>query len=179
MSAEKPVAPKKSIVKIVVLLLGGLLVAGGSAGGAWFMAQRQAPADEAHAKKPPATKPVFLPLDAFTVNLQDARGERFAQIGVTLQLGDGSTEHEIKERLPAVRNEILLLLASKTIEDLLSAEGKQKLAREIRVRTALSIGLQVADDSHPETAKPTVTASARPAVENPVREVLFSQFLVQ
>ncbi len=153
----------------------GLVFAAGGAGAAWFVAQRHAPAEESHAKREPASKPIFLPLDPFTVNLQDARGERFAQIGMTLQLIDGAAEHDMKERLPTVRNDILLLLATKKIDDLLSAEGKTKLAQEVRGRAARTLGFE--EEEEAPKAKPG--AKPRPAPVNPVQDVLFSQFIVQ
>lgn len=168
MSAEKPApatapVPKKSSKKLVVFALVGLLFAAGAAGGGWYYMQQQKTADVAPAQgalKKSTKKPLFAPLEPFTVNLQDARGERYAQIGVTLQLEDPAVESELKERLPAVRNEILLLIASKKLDELLSAEGKQQLAQQIGVRAAHAIGVG-------------------PGVENPVKNVLFSQFIVQ
>lgn len=185
MSAETPAeAPKKSRKKLVIVLALGLVLASGGAGAAWYMLKK--PADGTHVaekKKPPA-KPVFAPLDVFTVNLKDERGERFAQVGVTLELKDAEAENELKERLPAVRNEILLLLSSKRIDELLSDEGKRALAQQIRTRAAYGMGVKL-DEPAPAAAPgaPAVAAvAAAPKaalVENPVQNVLFSQFIVQ
>jgi len=207
MSAETPAAPKKS-KKLLIIVAAVLLLGGGGAGAAWFVTQKNHGPDDkaAHAKKEPAKKPLFTPLEPFTVNLQDERGERFAQIGVTLQLEDPAVENELKDRLPAVRNQILLLISSKRIDELLSADGKKLLAEQIRVRAARAIGVDVADVPVPAAAAaapvaavdahgvpvvqvaaaapaavtaPVAVAAAKPAVENPVKDVLFSQFIVQ
>lgn len=194
MSAEKPAeAPKKSRKKLIIIAALGLVLASGGAGAAWFMLHK--PADgtvQAEKKKPPA-KPVFAPLDVFTVNLKDERGERFAQVGVTLQMKDAAAESELKERMPAVRNEILLLLSSKRIDELLSDEGKRELAQQIRTRAAHGMGVKL-DEPTAAPAPASVpaapaasgaavaTAAAAPKaapVENPVHNVLFSQFIVQ
>lgn len=179
----------KSKKKLILLIVAGLALAGSSAGAAWFVAQRAKPADAkaAHApEKKPAQKPVFSPMDVFTVNLQDARGERYAQIGMTLQLESAAAEEQLKDRLPAVRNEILLLISSKHIDELLTNEGKRELAQQVRERAgrilAQAAGTPVA----------TAPAAARPASgghgagvataddpNNPVQDVLFSQFIVQ
>ncbi len=179
MSADTPAAaPKKSSKKIIIFAVVGLLLAGGGGGAAWFFLLKK-PADGTHVveKKPPP-KPVFSPLDVFTVNLQDARGERFAQVGVTLQLKDTATEAELKERLPAVRNEILLLLSSKRIDELLTDEGKRELAQQIRTRAAQAMGVAAPVAAVPA---PALAASAAQVaqVESPVQGVLFSQFIVQ
>ena len=179
MSADTPAAaPKKSSKKIIIFAVVGLLLAGGGGGAAWFFLLKK-PADGTHVveRKPPP-KPVFSPLDVFTVNLQDARGERFAQVGVTLQLKDTATEAELKERLPAVRNEILLLLSSKRIDELLTDEGKRELAQQIRTRAAQAMGVAAPAAAVPA---PALAASAAQValVESPVQGVLFSQFIVQ
>lgn len=181
MSDETPAAaPEKSRKKLILFAALGLVLAcaGAGAGAAWFMLRK--PADGTHVvEKKPQAKPVFTSLDVFTVNLQDARGERFAQVGVTLQLKDTATENELKERLPAVRNEILLLLSSKRVDELLADEGKRELAQQIRARTAQAMGLVVA--ALPAAAAAASAPSAvKPApMENPVQDVLFSQFIVQ
>lgn len=199
---------KKSGKKMIVIAIVALLAAGGGGGGAWFFLGHKAEAGEEHAEKPrkKAAKPLFTTLEPFTVNLQDPRGERFAQIGVTLQFEDPKVEIELKDRLPAVRNEILLLISSKEIEELLSTQGKQKLAEEIRFRSARAIGFDVAeagpavkaggedgakakaDEKDAREAQEAKESDAKgkkarhkepEKVENPIQGVLFSQFIVQ
>ena len=164
---------KKSGVKLVVLALAGVLLVGGGAGGAWFALGRGHKAGEEEAPKHAAKhekKPLFTTLEPFTVNLQDARGERFAQVGVTLQFDDPEIEGTIKDHLPAVRNDILMLISSKDVEELLSPDGKRKLAEQIKLQAGRAIGADLPEPGD----KP-----AKHPVENPIHEVLFSQFIVQ
>ena len=204
---EAAPATKKSLKKVIFLVLGALLLAGGAAGATWFATSRHKGVEAPHAaeKKVPK-KPVFTTLEPFTVNLADAKGERYAQIGITLQLDGPAADELLKERLPAVRNEVLLLIASKHIEELLSDDGKRLLARQIRMRTAQAMGFTGSDDSPPiaapaaasedkheekprtkevakETAKPGPKEAgkdgAKELADNPVQGVLFSQFIVQ
>ena len=175
-------APKKSKKKLVILLAGVLLLSAGGAGAAWFIMKKPA-GDEAHAEEKPAhaAKPLFTSLDAFTVNLQDPAGDRYAQIGVTLQYEKPETEAAIKDHLPALRNDILLLIAAKRIDELLSPEGKQKLAQEIQAAVGKGLGATSGgedDEDEDEKAKNKKRKKAR-KVENPVQAVLFSQFIVQ
>ena len=202
-------APAKSGSKLILVLGLGLLLAAGGAGGAWFaLGGKDKGGHEAKVEeKKPARKPLFTTLEPFTVNLQDPRGERFAQIGVTLQFEEPEVEMALKDRLPAVRNAILLLISSKQIDELLSTQGKQLLAQQIRFQAARAMGVAVAEPvaaapaaaasaplaaplpSDPSVAPaiaaaaPVVVAAAPAAkaatVENPIREVLFSQFIVQ
>lgn len=156
--------------KMLAALATVLLVACGAGGGTWFFMQRSAHAAPAHEKPEPPKKPLFSALEPFTVNLQEPRGDRFAQIGVTLQFEDPEIEVAIKDRLPALRNNILMLLASKRVDDLLTPQGKQELAVEIQARSNDALGFQA--PAHGASA-PKGAASA------PVRGVLFSQFIVQ
>ena len=165
-------APKKKKKLIVAAIAGALVLASGGAGAWWYMGQRHA-GEAAGAPKAPV-KTSFVNLDPFTVNLHDPRGERFAQVGITLEIDDPKAEAQIKERLPAVRNNILLLLSAKEIEALLAPEGKQQLALEIREQAGQALGIAPAAASAPADAKPAKGSRA-----NPIRGVLFSQFIVQ
>ena len=192
MSAAAPAAPppKSSKKFVVVAVLATLLLAAGGAGGAWyFLGQKDSDehAEEGDAPKRKG-KPVFSTLEPFTVNLQDERGERFAQIGLVFEIDDAAVDAQIKEHLPAVRNNLLLLISAKRIEDLLSPEGKQVLAEEVRAKAGEALGWTpppstFADDEADDTATKRRKAKGKarqPApAENPIRRVLFSQFIVQ
>ena len=91
-TAKKPAKSKKLLIIVGALVL--LLVVGGG-GAFWFLKSKahseegeDAPAKAAE----PATPSVFLPLDMLVVNLADNGGERFAQLGITLELADLKTE---------------------------------------------------------------------------------------
>lgn len=220
MSADAPpVAPvKKSRKKMIIAIVMVVLLGAGGAGAWYFMALRSAAAmaqleeeeggdDTTHAAEPEKhdkdKKPIFTPLENFTVNLNDPGGMHIAQIGITFEVEDLNIDIAIKDHLPVVRNRILLLISSKKIEELLTLEGKTLLARQIRAGTAQSIGLDIPmDDGVPEptpasshvegsdtgsphsAATPTPAKAGKPGsrkkpVVNPVKEVLFSTFIVQ
>lgn len=122
-------APKKSKKKLLVvgsLLL--LLVLGGG-GAAVFMSGETDP--NAAPVAEPVKPPVYLAMDAFTVNLQPEMGEQFLQVAFTLQLADQAQVDQIKLYMPLVRSRLLMLLSSKKPSELSSADGKQKLQEEI------------------------------------------------
>lgn len=177
--AKKSDAPHKSKKKLVTLLAGVLLLAAGGAGAAWFVlkpeAQGRAGEEAAYVAPKPARKALYQTLDVFTVNLQDPRGERFAQVGVTLQYEDADVETALKGRLPAVRNDILLLLSAKTPEELLTPEGKQQLAQQIRATVGKSLG----HEERPLGAAGDSGAPRPRKSSNPIQAVLFSQFILQ
>ena len=161
--AGAPAAPAGRKGGKLVVMAAALLLAAGAAGGAWAWMHR-----DAHPAPPPPRTPLFSALEPFTVNLQEPRGDRFAQIGITLQYEDPEMEVRIKDRLPAVRNNVLMLLSAKHVDELITPEGKLQLANEIQVRSAMALGFE-----------PPAAAASAPAHPNPIRAVLFSQFIVQ
>ena len=105
--------------------------------------------------------PIFVSLEQFTVNLADEGGERFAQIGVTLEVADEQADKVLRGLLPSVRNSVLLLLSSKKSEELLTLEGKKLLASQIAAGAATEMGWS-------DGEKP-----------NPIVAVNFSHFIIQ
>ncbi|HSV54791.1 MAG TPA: flagellar basal body-associated FliL family protein [Burkholderiaceae bacterium] len=189
-AAEAPVkeTPKKKKLVIIVVAVVLLLVAVGGVG-LFLMKRNQASEDgeEVAAEAASKTPPTFLPMENMVVNLADPGGERFAQIGVTLELADKKTEDRVKSYLPAIRSGILLIVSQRTSEELLQREGKEKLAADILVEVSRPLGLIA--------PKPAMSAkagkdgkgkddesdkkSAPKGEPNPVQRVLFSSFIVQ
>ncbi len=124
-------APPKKKGKLF-LILGILLVLGGAGGGAaWYFTQSDTKAAEHKEEKP--KPPVFVTLETFTVNLQvDGSGEHYLQVGIDLKVTDASVVDLVKLHMPEIRNGVLLLLSSKSAEQISGLEGKQKLSAEIQ-----------------------------------------------
>ncbi len=120
-------ARPKSRKKLLAFGIAGLLLLGGG-GAAWHFLKPAAPGEAHAAVKPPPAPPVFVELEAFTVNLA---GDRILQAGVTLQVKDAKDSEQIKLYMPQVKSRMLLLLSSKAIDELQSPNGKQALAIDI------------------------------------------------
>lgn len=128
-------APKRGNKKLVLIgVVATLVLAGGGAAAVMLMSgdKEGADAKKADIKKTP---PVFVDLDQFTVNLRaDAKDEdagRFIQVKLVAEVKDAASGEVLKNMMPAVRSEILLLLGSKQASELATREGKEKLAQEI------------------------------------------------
>ena len=129
---ENEPPPRKSRKKLLLLLLATLLLLGGIGAGAWYFLG-QTDADSAAAAEEGAEQetPVFVRLDMFTVNIQPAEEERYLQTEIVLRVAGPEQAELIKQRMPEIRNRLLILLSSKHVEELLRTDGKEKLAEEI------------------------------------------------
>ena len=188
--------PKGNKKKLIIILAVVLLLVLGGGGAAFFMLKKKPADDEegdgpaAHAtaeakpvKFDPKHAPVFVPLDPFVVNLADKGVERYAQIGVTLEIQDAATGEALKAYMPAIRNNILLLLAHKSSEELLSAEGKLKLATQIRGEAVRPLGYEVEEEDDEAAADEAAAAKKKKKKKKPqqlpVTAVHFSNFIIQ
>jgi flagellar protein FliL len=195
---------KKKLIVIIAAVLVLLLVAGG--GAAIYLKKKAAhdaeateetaTAPEAHGAKPDLKHPpTFLPLDPFVVNLADKEADRYAQVGITLEVEDAKFAEQMKAFMPAIRNSILMILAHKSSRELLERSGKEQLAGEILTETARTMGIEV-EEPHAEMkkvaegekaeaedeAKPKAKAKLKPtkSVEpNPIKRVHFANFIIQ
>ncbi|MDA8138532.1 MAG: flagellar basal body-associated FliL family protein [Desulfobacteraceae bacterium] len=73
----------------------------------------------------------ILKLDTMIVNLADQGGKRYLRVTMELELSGKEVEEEINKRLPQVRDAILMVLPSKTYNDISTTEGKVALRDEL------------------------------------------------
>ena len=189
---------KKGRKKLIVLAAAAaVLLASAGGGAAWIVKKKHAAAAAAEAaangdEAAPAaqaaahrevrrTPPAFLPLEAFVVNLADRETERFAQIGITLELDDAKYADQLKAYMPAIRNGILMVVAHKTSQQLLSRSGKEQLAAEVMREAVRPLGIELEDDTEEQKpgAKEEVRGEKTPLDQSPVRHVHFSSFIIQ
>jgi flagellar FliL protein len=81
--------------------------------------------------------------------------------------------------MPAIRNNILLVLASKTAPQLMEHDGKVLLAAEVRAAALKPLGWKV---RVPAMSASGVVQSLKPSAdeeEAPIRAVHFSNFIIQ
>lgn len=200
-----PPSPKKGKKQLIIVATTALLLgAAGAAALVLLKPKPQADDDENAQVLHPGAAPIYAQLDTFVVNLADEEADRFAQVGITLQVDDSKVAEQVKTFMPAIRNGILMILAHKSAEELLRRNGKEQLAREITVSVARTLGIPVADaaehggaDAHGPAAREPADKDerrgddrtrpaagkrdekARPSVHNPIRQVHFSNFIIQ
>lgn len=152
---------KKKMIMIIIIALVLAAVGGGAA---FFLLKK--PANTKEVKKvEKAAPPTFLALENFIVNLQTDNGDKYLQTGITLQVRNEEQSSYYKGNMPQLRSRILLLLANKSAEELLTNDGKIKLGDD------LSKSIQLPYNNEEPTPKE--------AEDHKILGVFFTSFMIQ
>ena len=74
---------------------------------------------------------ILYPLDTFTVNLKSDTGSRYLKVTLSLELEGEELSLELDAKMPVLKDRIIRILSSKTIEEISSKKGKSKVATQI------------------------------------------------
>jgi flagellar FliL protein len=136
---------KKSPLKLILIIGAVILLTGGGVAGWLFLGGAKGPAGHV-AGNGEATSDVsgdlIYEMEIFVVNLNDPGGKRYLKTKISLEYTGAELTDELKLRQPQLRDVMLLLLSSKTLEDIQGTEGKIILRRELilRINQALQKG---------------------------------------
>jgi len=135
---EKKEGGSKLLLIIIIVLLLLLLVIGGVV--AYFLLSsndQQQPQEPQKVEKKHKVSdmseigPIY-PLDPFIVNLVSSNADRYLKCKIDLELDSPDLQKEIDKKLPAIRDMIIQILSSKSVEEIQTAKGKEKLKEEIK-----------------------------------------------
>lgn len=171
--AAPPKKSKKLLIIIAAALTLFLVLAGGAT---YFLMKGSANPDAEGAevateknkgdkkKSAKSSAPVYVALDAFTVNLVPENDtSQFLQLAMSVEVADILVSDRLKSYTPKLRNNVMMLLSGKKADELLSKDGKEKLANE--VRDLINAILEESGQGDTD--------------EEPVKEVLFTSFIIQ
>ena len=134
---------KKKPMGMIIGIIVGLLVLGGGGYYAYITYFQEKPAEEvpvegeegaAEEAKEDVNLGVMFPLDPFIVNLAGSEGKRFLKVTISLELSTPAVHAELKENIQKITDSILVLLSSKSFENVYSVQGKFKLKDEVTTR---------------------------------------------
>lgn len=74
---------------------------------------------------------ILYPLDTFTVNLKSDSGRRYLKVTMSLELEGKELSIELDNKSPVVRDRVIRILTSKSLEEISSKKGKQKVGDQI------------------------------------------------
>ena len=102
----------------------------------------------------PGVSTVFT-LEPFIVNIYDGQELRYLKVKVELEMSNAAVKPELEGRLAAIRDAILVVLTTKTLQEIQDAQGKNQLREEI------------------------LTAISKIVAQGKVSKVYFTDFVVQ
>jgi flagellar FliL protein len=142
--------PKKGgLFKKLIILLVLLLVLGGGGFAAYqfylkdmlFGGDDVAEAEgEAQAAVPQAGFEELVSLPTFVVNLADPLGRRYLKLSLDVEVTDQESAKDLTAKEAKVRDSVILLLSSKSYQDLSSMEAKILLKKEVAERLNQVLG---------------------------------------
>ena len=132
----------KSSMKLIIIGIVAVILAGGGYVGWVKFIKQPAEAKETGGKAlsgKEATAPEddvgqVFGMETFLVNLTDRGGKRYLKTKITLELSSEPAVEEATARMPQLRDGILLLLSSKSMEEIQGIEGKIALRSELVMR---------------------------------------------
>jgi flagellar protein FliL len=154
----------KPKLKLIIILVVVLAVLGGGGFAAWKFFLQPKPNDEAAnatgenastQAQEDQTGGQLVTLDSFVVNLSDPMGRRYLKTTLDVEVANAAAAAELTAAMPRVKDTLLLLLSSKSFEDISSMDKKIELKNDIVSRLNLIVG------------------------KNKVRNVYFTEFVVQ
>ena len=137
--AEESQASKKSKLKLIII---ATIVLFAGAGG-FFGYTKFKKSTEAKAATQKTDKvSIICPLKSFVVNLLDKRGvgKRYLKVTIEVEVGKEVDKQLIDSHNPQLRDSILLLLSSQTLDEINTMEGKLALKQEILSRMMQILG---------------------------------------
>lgn len=132
---------KRGLLKLGIIGIAVLVVAGGGFFG-WKVFSKKGGDDSGH---PSAVSKAeegdkkgvpghIIALDSFVVNLADSTDIKYLKITINLEVASEKDSEEVQARMPQIRDALLMLLTSKTSDDVKDIGGKLKLQDEMVAR---------------------------------------------
>jgi flagellar protein FliL len=78
----------------------------------------------------PGASTIF-PLEPFIVNIYDGQELRYLKVKVEIEMASPAVKPELEGRLAPIRDAVLVLLTTKTLQDIQDVQGKNTLREEI------------------------------------------------
>lgn len=135
-AAEQPPAGGSKKKLIIIIVAAVVLLVGIGVGVFMFMGgeeEQKLTPEEEQAELERQAKQVgpMVNLDTFIVNIIDDEASRYLKAAITLELNSPEAAMEISERMPQIKDAVLLLVGNKTFGELQDMQGKIQLRAEL------------------------------------------------
>jgi flagellar protein FliL len=140
------------VVLFLIIVIGGviafMMMGNHEAEGESAKTTKEAPAHEGEEKKagggetkstasgsgldtPSTEVGIMFPLELFTVNLLSESGRRYLKVEMNLELEGEELAVELEKKKPVLRDVIIRILSSKSLEEISTVKGKESLKEQI------------------------------------------------
>ena len=130
--------------KLIIIIAAALVLLAGIGAAVYFLVLKKEPPPEEQkpeqvkmlepAAKEEADIGPMLDIDEFIVNIISQDTNHYVKASMTLELSNDKVLEEAKQRMPQIRDAILLLVGNKTFEELQDLQGKKQLKAELKSR---------------------------------------------
>jgi flagellar FliL protein len=133
-------SPRKKGNKMLIIIIAAVTIVLGAGGfiGYKLMASKGDAGDEEQ-KNEKAVTSVFA-LDPFVLNLADQG--RYLKVTIQFEVSDESMVESVENRTPQLRDTIITLVSSKSLNSISSPEGKFQLKDEVLFRANQIMGME-------------------------------------
>lgn len=94
--------------------------------------QGEAQAQEEDAKSDKSGKSIIVPLETFIVNLGGSKGRRIFKADIELEVNEKKVVDEIEQRKAQIRDIVIIILSSRTYDQISTKDGKNQLREEVK-----------------------------------------------
>ncbi len=128
---------------IIVIIVAVFLLLAVTAGTTFFLLQQNSSKEETatHTDRVPvpavkdaATIGPMIDIEEFVVNIISADTPHYVKASLSLELNAVEARPETEQRMPQIRDAVLLLIGNKTFEELQDLQGKKQLKAELKSR---------------------------------------------
>ncbi|WP_456485797.1 flagellar basal body-associated protein FliL [Hydrogenimonas sp.] len=123
------------VLLVLVLAIGGvvayLMLSGDDSADEGATVKQEKVTKKRHRSSEDLTVGPMYPLDKFTVNLMSENGRRYLVVKMNLEEDGEELTPELDKKSPMIRDIIISILSSKTVEEITTPKGKEKLKEEI------------------------------------------------
>jgi len=136
-TADQPEEGGGSKKKLIIIIVAVLVLLGGAAGGYFFFMggekeKKISPEEEQAALKLQANQVgPMVNIDSFIVNISDDQESRYLKATITIEVDGEEASMEVNQRMPQIKDAILLLIGNKTFHELSDLQGKIQLRAEL------------------------------------------------
>jgi len=135
---EAPAPPKKGSKTLIIIIVAAAVVLGAGGFAGYKLLAGKKSDSKTHEQKVDA-KTSILALDPFVLNLADHG--RYLKVTIQFEVSEQALSEKVKEKTPQLRDTIITLVSSKSLNSMSSPEGKFQLKDELLFRANQVMGM--------------------------------------